>query len=153
MTLLSAPSKPRGVSQDVVRSEKLQPWHYERLAVVYVRQSTPQQVLAHQESTRLQYGLDTPVGEHVDEDQLIRFLRLFLRRGQRSHPWLGKCLLGQQHREDQHAPQRGELLAYRPVMIRGASHCLLRARGQLARIEVVGAGLAIRFLLATAPQS
>jgi DNA invertase Pin-like site-specific DNA recombinase len=31
--------------------------HFERLAVVYVRQSTPQQVLDHQESTRLQYGL------------------------------------------------------------------------------------------------
>jgi DNA invertase Pin-like site-specific DNA recombinase len=29
----------------------------ERLAVVYVRQSTMQQVLEHQESTRLQYGL------------------------------------------------------------------------------------------------
>jgi DNA invertase Pin-like site-specific DNA recombinase len=57
MTLLSAPSRQGGISQDVMRSEKLQPWHYERLAVVYVRQSTPQQVLAHQESTRLQYGL------------------------------------------------------------------------------------------------
>ena len=33
------------------------PQHVERLAVVYVRQSTMQQVLAHQESTRLQYGL------------------------------------------------------------------------------------------------
>jgi DNA invertase Pin-like site-specific DNA recombinase len=31
--------------------------HYERLAAVYVRQSTPQQMLRHQESTRLQYGL------------------------------------------------------------------------------------------------
>ena len=31
--------------------------HLERLAVVYVRQSTLQQVLDHQESTRLQYGL------------------------------------------------------------------------------------------------
>src|SRR5436190_3649853 len=39
------------------RSEKIQPWHWQRLAVVYVRQSTPQQVLDHQESTRLQYGL------------------------------------------------------------------------------------------------
>ncbi len=57
MTLLSAPSRPSEISHDVMRSEKLQPWHYERLAVVYVRQSTPQQVLAHQESTRLQYGL------------------------------------------------------------------------------------------------
>jgi DNA invertase Pin-like site-specific DNA recombinase len=39
------------------RSEKIQPHHLERLAVVYVRQSTVQQVLDHQESTRLQYGL------------------------------------------------------------------------------------------------
>lgn len=39
------------------RIEKIRPAHLERLAVVYVRQSTPQQVLHHQESTRLQYGL------------------------------------------------------------------------------------------------
>jgi DNA invertase Pin-like site-specific DNA recombinase len=38
-------------------SEKILPRHLERLAVVYVRQSTMQQVLDHQESTRLQYGL------------------------------------------------------------------------------------------------
>lgn len=38
------------------RSEQIQPHHLERLAVVYVRQSTMQQVLDHQESTRLQYG-------------------------------------------------------------------------------------------------
>lgn len=37
--------------------EKVHPWHQDRLAVVYVRQSTVQQVLNHQESTRLQYGL------------------------------------------------------------------------------------------------
>ncbi len=40
-----------------VRTEKVQSWHRDRLAIVYVRQSTPQQVLDHQESTRLQYGL------------------------------------------------------------------------------------------------
>jgi DNA invertase Pin-like site-specific DNA recombinase len=55
--MLPTISKSSSPSQDIARSEKLQPWHYERLAVVYVRQSTPQQVLAHQESTRLQYGL------------------------------------------------------------------------------------------------
>jgi DNA invertase Pin-like site-specific DNA recombinase len=38
-------------------SEKVQGWHRDRLALVYVRQSTPQQVHDHQESTRLQYGL------------------------------------------------------------------------------------------------
>lgn len=43
----------------VLRSEKIRPWHYERTALVYVRQSSPQQVLDHQESTRLQYGLRT----------------------------------------------------------------------------------------------
>src|SRR2546427_10786891 len=31
--------------------------HYDRLAAVYVRQSTPQQMIRHQESTRLHYGL------------------------------------------------------------------------------------------------
>jgi DNA invertase Pin-like site-specific DNA recombinase len=39
------------------RAEKVQPWQRDRLALVYVRQSTPQQVHDHQESTRLQYGL------------------------------------------------------------------------------------------------
>ncbi len=39
------------------RSDKIRAEHIERLAVVYVRQSTPQQVLDHQESTRLQYNL------------------------------------------------------------------------------------------------
>jgi DNA invertase Pin-like site-specific DNA recombinase len=57
MTLLRSASSPDGRSRDTLRSEKLHAWHYERLAVVYVRQSTPQQVLKHQESTRLQYGL------------------------------------------------------------------------------------------------
>jgi DNA invertase Pin-like site-specific DNA recombinase len=37
--------------------DKVTARHLERLAVVYVRQSTMQQVLDHQESTRLQYGL------------------------------------------------------------------------------------------------
>ena len=37
--------------------QKLQGRHLDRLAVVYVRQSTVQQVERHQESTRLQYGL------------------------------------------------------------------------------------------------
>jgi DNA invertase Pin-like site-specific DNA recombinase len=36
---------------------KIQPWHRDRLAAVYVRQSTAAQVHDHQESTRLQYGL------------------------------------------------------------------------------------------------
>lgn len=36
---------------------KIQGYHRDRLAVVYVRQSTVQQVERHQESTRLQYGL------------------------------------------------------------------------------------------------
>ena len=39
------------------RNEKVQPHHRDRLAIVYVRQSTLQQVQRHQESTRLQYAL------------------------------------------------------------------------------------------------
>jgi DNA invertase Pin-like site-specific DNA recombinase len=37
--------------------DKITCQHRERLAIVYVRQSTPQQVERHQESTRLQYAL------------------------------------------------------------------------------------------------
>jgi DNA invertase Pin-like site-specific DNA recombinase len=37
--------------------DKIQPRHRQRLAAVYVRQSTLQQVERHQESTRLQYAL------------------------------------------------------------------------------------------------
>ncbi len=40
-----------------LRSHKLRPWHLDRVAVVYVRQSTPQQVLDHKESTVRQYAL------------------------------------------------------------------------------------------------
>ena len=38
-------------------SEKILPRHLQRLAVVYVRQSTVQQLMDHRESTHLQYGL------------------------------------------------------------------------------------------------
>jgi DNA invertase Pin-like site-specific DNA recombinase len=38
-------------------TSKIQPRHRDRLAVVYVRQSTPQQVLLHAESAALQYDL------------------------------------------------------------------------------------------------
>ena len=40
-----------------LRSPKLRPWHLDRSAIVYVRQSTPQQVLEHQQSTARQYAL------------------------------------------------------------------------------------------------
>lgn len=38
-------------------SDKIQRRHRERAAIVYVRQSTVQQIERHQESTRLQYAL------------------------------------------------------------------------------------------------
>ena len=46
-----------------LRSHKLKAWHLDRRAIVYVRQSTPQQVADHQESTARQYGL---TGRAVD---------------------------------------------------------------------------------------
>src|SRR5258707_6512522 len=49
---MSAPARPLGRLEG-----KIQPWHRDRLAVVYVRQSTAAQVQDHSESTRLQYGL------------------------------------------------------------------------------------------------
>jgi len=42
---------------DPSRSPKLKDWHLDRWAIVYVRQSTPQQVIDHQESTSRQYAL------------------------------------------------------------------------------------------------
>lgn len=51
------PRVSRASEQWEWRAEKVQAVHQDRLAVVYVRQSTPQQVLDHHESTRLQYGL------------------------------------------------------------------------------------------------
>jgi DNA invertase Pin-like site-specific DNA recombinase len=45
------------VDRSQQHSEKVAGVHLERLAVVYVRQSTLQQLERHQESTRLQYGL------------------------------------------------------------------------------------------------
>jgi hypothetical protein len=47
------PEPPRTIS----RSEKILERHLERLAVVYVRQSTVHQITDHRESTNLQYGL------------------------------------------------------------------------------------------------
>src|SRR5581483_11400872 len=38
-------------------SPKLRPWHLDRVAIVYVRQSTPQQILDYRESTARQYAL------------------------------------------------------------------------------------------------
>ena len=38
-------------------SELIQPAHLKRKAVVYIRQSTPHQVVSNQESLRLQYAL------------------------------------------------------------------------------------------------
>jgi DNA invertase Pin-like site-specific DNA recombinase len=38
-------------------SDLITPQHLARKAVIYLRQSTPHQVLSHQESLRLQYGL------------------------------------------------------------------------------------------------
>jgi len=38
-------------------SSKIRDWHLIRLAIVYVRQSTPQQVLENRESRERQYAL------------------------------------------------------------------------------------------------
>ncbi|MDX6669335.1 MAG: hypothetical protein QOK04_2715 [Solirubrobacteraceae bacterium] len=47
----------RSAATRYLPDSKIQARHLERMAMVYVRQSTPQQMLRHQESTRLQYGL------------------------------------------------------------------------------------------------
>jgi DNA invertase Pin-like site-specific DNA recombinase len=75
-------SKPTTVRHDphasVLRSEKITDSHLQRLAIVYVRQSTQQQVLEHRESTARQYALadralalgwPAAAVEVIDEDQ------------------------------------------------------------------------------------
>jgi len=54
MRTCTSPISPRDVHS---LGGKIQSGHLDRLAVVYVRQSTMQQVDRHQESTRLQYAL------------------------------------------------------------------------------------------------
>src|SRR5260221_236058 len=57
---MTSATRARPAHEDALwsgQSWKLASWHIERLAMVYVRQSTPQQVLRHPESTRLQSGL------------------------------------------------------------------------------------------------
>jgi DNA invertase Pin-like site-specific DNA recombinase len=50
-------SLQHGTEEGQWYAEQILPPHWERLAVVYVRQSTRPQVLEHQESTRLPYGV------------------------------------------------------------------------------------------------
>src|SRR3954466_2177909 len=60
MTPLNTAANPPGkgpASAGLARPSKIQPWHLDRLAVVYVRQSTPQQVAENRESTDRQYAL------------------------------------------------------------------------------------------------
>jgi len=52
-----APGGAPSGSEPLSGARKIQSQHHERLAVVYVRQSSPQQVLAHRESAALQYDL------------------------------------------------------------------------------------------------
>src|SRR5262249_41214676 len=56
---MTSTTRPPLVPEDLSLepSSKIAARHLDRLAVVYVRQSTTQQVLVHGESTRLQYGL------------------------------------------------------------------------------------------------
>jgi hypothetical protein len=45
------------LAENLVKSELIKPTHLSRRAVVYIRQSTPHQVVNNQESLRLQYAL------------------------------------------------------------------------------------------------
>src|SRR5260370_6271331 len=48
---------PQFWRRSTVKSELVKPTHLTRKAVVYIRQSTPQQVISNQESLRLQHAL------------------------------------------------------------------------------------------------
>lgn len=80
LTLVNERSSERSLPTSLMVSPKLQPWHRDRQAIIYVRQSSPQQVLENRESTARQYALvDRAVAlgwsrdriEVIDEDQGI----------------------------------------------------------------------------------
>ncbi|WP_342267701.1 recombinase family protein [Candidatus Tisiphia endosymbiont of Empis tessellata] len=50
-------NKGKQSTQSILSNGKIQDYHHDRLAIVYVRQSTLQQVERHSESTKLQYNL------------------------------------------------------------------------------------------------
>jgi DNA invertase Pin-like site-specific DNA recombinase len=54
---LALPESAREPVVQSIRTTKIRPQHRERTAIVYVRQSTPQQVIGHQESGLRQYDL------------------------------------------------------------------------------------------------
>ena len=71
-------SRPPSEAPSPLVSSKIRDWHLERKALVYIRQSTPQQVSEHRESAARQYALAqraTALGwpkervETIDEDQ------------------------------------------------------------------------------------
>jgi DNA invertase Pin-like site-specific DNA recombinase len=51
------PAPPNRLPVRAFGADKIQPRHHEKMALVYVRQSSPHQVLHHRESTDLQYKL------------------------------------------------------------------------------------------------
>lgn len=56
------------------KSELVSPGHLARKAVIYIRQSTPSQVLTNQESTRLQYALKkraSDLGWHAEDIEVV----------------------------------------------------------------------------------
>jgi DNA invertase Pin-like site-specific DNA recombinase len=77
-TFEAASAGAAGTDTPAPRSGKIKPWHQERLAVVYIRQSSPQQVAEHRESAARQYALadravalgwPRPRALVIDEDQ------------------------------------------------------------------------------------
>lgn len=75
---LAGPVLAQSTPTPVHRSEKIAAHHWQRAAIVYVRQSTQQQVLEHRESTARQYALvdraaalgwPSAAIEVIDEDQ------------------------------------------------------------------------------------
>src|SRR5690606_18175060 len=53
----SSTKSPQYWRRCVMKSELVKTMHLQRRAVVYVRQSSPSQMVSHQESLRLQYAL------------------------------------------------------------------------------------------------
>jgi DNA invertase Pin-like site-specific DNA recombinase len=68
----------------MTNSEAIQPLHRQRLALVYVRQSSPGQVVANQESLKLQYGLADRAHDYGWDGPSIRVIDADLGRTART---------------------------------------------------------------------
>ena len=117
-------------SRDAVLSPKLKSWHFDRSAVVYIRQSTPQQGKRSAQPYPSHRRPRRPEGTRRRRSVLVN--RHWSRRGDRrlsAPPVEARCLAGDFFPITPHESLNASAHA-RPVALRAGSHCPV-ARGAI----------------------